>query len=169
MAKKWLQYEFLDEVVKGQLDRIKSDEKSMEEAFYKNLEFGTGGMRGEIGAGTNRMNIYTVRKATAGLAQYISTFGEDAKRRGAVVAYDSRHKSPEFALEAAITLATFGVKAYLFDELRPTPELSFAVRELNAFAGIVITARHNPPEYNGYKVYGPDGAQLPPKAADQVI
>jgi len=126
-------------------------------------------MRGEMGPGTNRMNIYTVRKATVGLAEYIQSFGNEAKSRGVVIAYDSRHKSPEFALEAAKTLATKGIKAYVFDELRPTPQLSFSVRKLSAFAGIVITASHNPPEYNGYKVYGPDGAQLLPEAADQVI
>lgn len=165
----WAGYQNLNGELRVLLEEMQRDEAKLEDAFYKNLEFGTGGMRGEIGAGTNRMNLYTVRKATVGLAQYISSFGEEAKSRGTVIAYDSRHKSPEFALEAAKTLATFGVKAYLFDELRPTPELSFAVRELNAFAGIVITASHNPPEYNGYKVYGPDGAQLPPKAADQVI
>ncbi|MGE7761321.1 phospho-sugar mutase [Peribacillus sp. NPDC097895] len=165
----WAGYQNLNGELRVLLEEMQQDEAKLEDAFYKNLEFGTGGMRGEIGAGTNRMNLYTVRKATVGLAQYISSFGEEAKGRGAVIAFDSRHKSPEFALEAAKTLATFGVKAYLFDELRPTPELSFAVRELNAFAGIVITASHNPPEYNGYKVYGPDGAQLPPEAADQVI
>ncbi|WP_144528589.1 phospho-sugar mutase [Peribacillus simplex] len=165
----WAGYQNLNGELRVLLEEMQRDEAKLEDAFYKNLEFGTGGMRGEIGVGTNRMNLYTVRKATVGLAQYISSFGEEAKGRGAVIAYDSRHKSPEFALEAAKTLATFGVKAYLFDELRPTPELSFAVRELNAFAGIVITASHNPPEYNGYKVYGPDGAQLPPEAADQVI
>ena len=165
----WAGYQNLNGELRVLLEEMQRDEAQLEDAFYKNLEFGTGGMRGEIGAGTNRMNLYTVRKATVGLAQYISSFGEEAKGRGAVIAYDSRHKSPEFALEAAKTLATFGVKAYLFDELRPTPELSFAVRELNAFAGIVITASHNPPEYNGYKVYGSDGAQLPPEAADQVI
>ncbi|MFY0779665.1 phospho-sugar mutase [Peribacillus simplex] len=165
----WAEYQNLNGELRVLLEEMQRDEAKLEDAFYKNLEFGTGGMRGEIGVGTNRMNLYTVRKATVGLAQFISSFGEEAKGRGAVIAYDSRHKSPEFALEAAKTLATFGVKAYLFDELRPTPELSFAVRELNAFAGIVITASHNPPEYNGYKVYGPDGAQLPPEGADQVI
>ncbi|MFD9626440.1 phospho-sugar mutase [Peribacillus muralis] len=166
---KWASYQNLNGELRALLEEMQHDETKLEDAFYKNLEFGTGGMRGEIGAGTNRMNLYTVRKATAGLAQFITSFGEDAKERGTVIAYDSRHKSPEFALEAAKTLGTFGVKAYLFDELRPTPELSFAVRELNAFAGIVITASHNPPEYNGYKVYGQDGAQLTPEAADQVI
>jgi phosphoglucomutase len=166
---KWASNSNLDEELRRSLEAIKQDEAKLEEAFYKNLEFGTGGMRGEIGVGTNRMNVYTVRKATKGLADYIKSFGEEAAKRGVVIAYDSRHKSPQFALEAAKTLATEGVKAYLFDELRPTPQLSFAVRELHAFAGIVITASHNPPEYNGYKVYGPDGAQLPPKAADQLI
>ncbi|KWW17572.1 MULTISPECIES: phospho-sugar mutase [Peribacillus] len=165
----WVNFEGLDEEMKSLLTMIKDDEKKVEDAFYKNLEFGTGGMRGEIGAGTNRMNLYTVRKATLGLAHYLLEIGDEAKDRGVAIAYDSRFKSPEFAMEAAKTLATAGIKAYLFDELRPTPELSFAVRELNAYAGIVITASHNPPEYNGYKVYGPDGAQLPPATADKVI
>lgn len=166
---KWASAPNLDEELRISLEAMKEDEVKLEEAFYKNLEFGTGGMRGEIGVGTNRMNVYTVRKATKGLADYISSFGEEAKKRGVVIAYDSRHKSPEFSLEAARTLATEGIKAYVFDELRPTPELSFAVRELNAYGGIVVTASHNPPEYNGYKVYGPDGGQLPPKEADQLI
>ncbi|WHY95161.1 phospho-sugar mutase [Peribacillus simplex] len=165
----WTSYPNLNNEMRLMLDEMKDDEISLEDAFYKNLEFGTGGMRGEIGPGTNRMNIYTVRKATVGLAEYILSFGNEAKSRGVVIAFDSRHKSPEFALEAAKTLATKGIKAYLFDELRPTPQLSFSVRKLGAFAGIVITASHNPPEYNGYKVYGSDGAQLPPEAADQVI
>ena len=167
--KKWASDPNLDEELRSSLEAIKQDEAKLEEAFYKNLEFGTGGMRGEIGVGTNRMNVYTVRKATKGLANYIKSFGEEAAKRGVVIAYDSRHKSPEFSLEAAKVLATEGIKAYLFDELRPTPQLSFAVRELHAYAGIVVTASHNPPEYNGYKVYGPDGAQLPPLAADQLI
>lgn len=168
-ADRWIQYELLDQVVKEQLNRIKEDEKSLEEAFYKNLEFGTGGMRGEIGAGTNRMNIYTIRKASAGLASYIEGNGEEAKKRGVVIAYDSRHFSPEFAMEAAKTLATMGIQTYVFESLRPTPELSFAVRHLHAFSGIVVTASHNPPEYNGYKVYGSDGGQLPPEGADVII
>ncbi|WNS80117.1 phospho-sugar mutase [Domibacillus sp. DTU_2020_1001157_1_SI_ALB_TIR_016] len=166
---RWKNYSELDAEMSELLLSIEEDEKSLEDAFYKNLEFGTGGMRGEIGAGTNRMNVYTIRKASAGLAAYITEQGEEAKKRGVAIAYDSRHKSPEFALESAKTLASAGIQTYLFDELRPTPELSFAVRELNAFAGIVITASHNPPEYNGYKVYGPDGAQLAPEAADRVI
>ena len=165
----WMQYEFLDSIVKEQLNKIASDEKSLEEAFYKDLEFGTGGMRGEIGAGTNRMNLYTVRKASAGLAAYINRNGYEAEKRGVVIAYDSRHFSPEFAMEAAKTLATKGIQTYVFDSLRPTPELSFAVRHLHAFSGIVVTASHNPPEYNGYKVYGSDGGQLPPDAADVII
>ncbi|MFF2446325.1 phospho-sugar mutase [Neobacillus sp. NPDC058068] len=169
VANSWNEFAGLDQELKNQLEEMKTDEKQLEESFYKNLEFGTGGMRGEIGAGTNRMNIYTVRKASAGLAAYIEESGMEAKRRGVVIAYDSRHKSPEFALEAAKTLATKGIQTYLFDELRPTPELSFALRYLHAFSGIVITASHNPPEYNGYKVYGPDGGQLTPKAADIVI
>ncbi|MCM3603575.1 phospho-sugar mutase [Robertmurraya korlensis] len=163
----WNQFDKLPEELKGQLQKLSDVE--LEDAFYKNLEFGTGGMRGEIGVGTNRMNIFTVRKASAGLATYIEEFGQEAKDRGVVIAYDSRHKSSEFAMEAAKTLATRGIQAYVFDELRPTPELSFAVRHLNAFSGIVITASHNPPEYNGYKVYGPDGGQLPLEGADKVI
>jgi len=166
---KWIQTPSLDKELKEQLNELKSNHLILKESFYRNLEFGTGGMRGEIGPGTNRMNIYTIRKASAGFAKYIASFGEDAKNRGVAIAFDSRFKSPEFAMEAAKTLATFGIKAYVFKELRPTPELSFAVRELNCFGGIVITASHNPPEYNGFKVYGDDGGQLPPAAADQVI
>ncbi|WML38600.1 phospho-sugar mutase [Neobacillus sp. OS1-2] len=169
IANSWIEFDGLDLELKNQLETLKNDEKQLEDSFYKNLEFGTGGMRGEIGVGTNRMNLYTVRKASAGLADYIVEHGEEAKKRGVVIAYDSRHKSPEFALEAARTLATKGIQTYVFDELRPTPELSFALRTLNAFSGIVITASHNPPEYNGYKVYGSDGGQLPPDAADEVI
>ncbi|WP_053365383.1 phospho-sugar mutase [Bacillus sp. FJAT-27245] len=168
-ASKWMEFTGLDSELKSELEAMKDNDKLLEDSFYKNLEFGTGGMRGEIGVGTNRMNVYTIRKASNGLASYIEGKGEDAKRRGVAIAYDSRHKSPEFAMEAARTLATRGIKAYVFDELRPTPELSFAVRYLNAAAGIVITASHNPPEYNGYKVYGEDGGQLPPAAADEVI
>lgn len=166
-SNKWLQFEGLAEELKGQLHNL--TEKELEEAFYKNLEFGTGGMRGEIGVGTNRMNVYTVRKASAGLAAFIEGAGNEAKQRGVVIAYDSRHKSQEFAMEAAKTLASRGIQTYVFDELRPTPELSFAVRYLHAYSGIVITASHNPPEYNGYKVYGPDGGQLVPEDADVVI
>ncbi|WP_340597883.1 phospho-sugar mutase [Priestia megaterium] len=166
---KWLIFDALDAELKEELLIMEENEKLAEDAFYKNLEFGTGGMRGELGPGTNRLNIYMVRKATEGLAYYIEASGEEAKRKGVVVAYDSRHKSPEFALEVAKVLGHHGIKTYVFDELRPTPELSYAVRYLNAFAGIVITASHNPPEYNGYKVYGEDGGQLPPAAADNII
>jgi phosphoglucomutase len=168
-AEKWLGFAGLDPELKAELDSFKENDQHLEEVFYKNLEFGTGGMRGEIGAGTNRMNVYTVRKASAGLAAYIEQHGNEAKRRGVAIAYDSRHKSPEFAMEAAKTLATRGIQAYVFEELRPTPELSFAVRHLHAYAGIVVTASHNPPEYNGFKVYGSDGGQLPPESADEVI
>lgn len=166
-SSRWLQYNELDAELKEEL--LLLDEKGLEESFYKNLEFGTGGMRGEIGAGTNRMNLYTVRKASAGLAAFIEEKGNEAKKQGVVIAYDSRHKSPEFAMEAAKTLASKGIHTYVFDELRPTPELSFAVRFLNAYSGIVITASHNPPEYNGYKVYGPDGAQLANEDADALV
>lgn len=168
-ADRWLSFASMDAELKNELDTLKDNDKMLEEVFYKGLEFGTGGMRGEIGSGTNRMNLYTVRKASAGLAAYIEENGAEAKNRGVVIAFDSRHKSPEFAMEAAKTLATRGIQTYIFEELRPTPELSFAVRHLNAFAGIVITASHNPPEYNGYKVYGQDGGQLPPASADVVI
>jgi phosphoglucomutase len=166
---RWKQATSLDPEMRKLLEDVKEDKKLLEDCFYKNLEFGTGGMRGEIGPGTNRMNIYTVRKASEGLARYIESFGEEAKKRGVVIAFDSRHKSPEFAMEASKTLATHGIQTYVFDELRPTPELSFAVRYLGAFSGIVITASHNPPEYNGFKVYGPDGGQLIPEDADKVI
>lgn len=168
-ANSWMEFKGLDAELQSQLKELMNDERQLEDAFYKNLEFGTGGMRGEIGVGTNRMNLYTVRKASAGLAAYIENHGIEAKQRGVVIAFDSRHKSPEFAMEAARTLATKGIQTYVFDELRPTPELSFALRYLNAFSGIVITASHNPPEYNGYKVYGSDGGQLPLEGADEVI
>ena len=142
------------------------DEKTKEDAFYTNLEFGTAGMRGYIGAGTNRINIYVVRQATEGLAKLIETKGEEAKKRGVAIAYDSRHFSPEFAFESAQVLAQHGIKSYVFEALRPTPELSFAARHLNAYAGIMVTASHNPAPFNGYKVYGQDGGQLPPADAD---
>ncbi|MGR6116066.1 phospho-sugar mutase [Aeribacillus composti] len=166
---RWISKEDIDQELKQQLLEKANNELELEDCFYKSLEFGTGGMRGEIGPGTNRMNIYTIRKASEGLARYIESFGEEAKRRGVVIAYDSRHKSPQFAMEAAKTIATHGIQTYVFDELRPTPELSFAVRYLNAFSGVVITASHNPPEYNGFKVYGEDGGQIPPKIADEII
>ena len=166
---RWLSYAELDAELKEQLENMKHDEKKIEDSFYKNLEFGTGGMRGELGAGTNRLNVYTVRKATQGLAKFIEKLGEEAKKRGVVVAYDSRHKSPEFAMEVAATLGAYGITTYVFESLRPTPVLSFAVRHLHTVSGIVLTASHNPPEYNGYKVYGEDGGQLPPKEADELI
>ncbi|MEI4712837.1 phospho-sugar mutase [Bacillus cereus] len=166
---RWLSYAELDAELKEQLENMKQDEKKIEDSFYKNLEFGTGGMRGELGAGTNRLNVYTVRKATQGLAKFIEKLGEEAKKHGVVVAYDSRHKSPEFAMEVAATLGAHGITTYVFESLRPTPVLSFAVRHLHTVSGIVLTASHNPPEYNGYKVYGEDGGQLPPKEADELI
>lgn len=167
--KRWMEHEDLYADLKEELQNISSNEKQLEECFYKNLEFGTGGMRGEIGPGTNRMNVYTIRKATEGLARYIEEQGEEMKKRGVVIAYDVRRKSPEFALEAALTFGKHGIPTFLFEDCCPTPVLSFAVRHLHAAMGIVITASHNPPEYNGYKVYGPDGGQLPPLMADAVI
>ncbi|MBD3110118.1 phospho-sugar mutase [Bacillus sp. AGMB 02131] len=137
--------------------------------FYRNLEFGTAGMRGELGPGTNRMNVYTVRKAAQGLALYMNGLGQEVKNRGVAIAYDSRHKSADFALEVAKTLGVYGIRAYLFDALSPTPELSFAVRYLNAYAGVMITASHNPSIYNGFKLYGEDGSQITPGAAEQII
>ena len=156
----WLTNPYFDEATKAELNSIASDEKEIEERFYTELEFGTAGLRGVIGAGVNRMNIYTVRKATQGLANYILKVGGAAK--GVAIAYDSRRMSPEFADEAALCLNANGIKAYVFESLRPTPELSYAVRELKCIAGINITASHNPPEYNGYKVYWEDGAQITP-------
>ncbi|HEN4574032.1 phospho-sugar mutase [Streptococcus agalactiae] len=161
---KWLDFEQLPDYIRQEL--LSMDEKTKEDAFYTNLEFGTAGMRGYIGAGTNRINIYVVRQATEGLAKLIETKGEEAKKRGVAIAYDSRHFSPEFAFESAQVLAQHGIKSYVFEALRPTPELSFAVRHLNAYAGIMVTASHNPAPFNGYKVYGQDGGQLPPADAD---
>lgn len=161
---KWLDFEQLPDYLRQEL--LSMDEKTKEDAFYTNLEFGTAGMRGYIGAGTNRINIYVVRQATEGLAKLIETKGEEAKKRGVAIAYDSRHFSPEFAFESAQVLAQHGIKSYVFEALRPTPELSFAVRYLNAYAGIMVTASHNPAPFNGYKVYGQDGGQLPPADAD---
>jgi len=163
-AKLWESFEALEEGLKVQLQSM--DDTQKEEAFYTPLEFGTAGMRGIVGPGINRMNTYTVRQATEGLSRLIESYGEEAKKRGVAIAYDSRHFSPEFAMESARTLATHGIKSYVFESLRPTPELSFAVRHLHTFAGIMITASHNPAAYNGYKVYGEDGGQMPPKDAD---
>ena len=156
----WLSNPYFDEATKAELQAIADNEKEIEDRFYTSLEFGTAGLRGVIGAGVNRMNIYTVRKATQGLANYILKVGGESK--GVAIAFDSRRMSPEFADEAALCLAANGIKAYVFESLRPTPELSFAVRELKCIAGINITASHNPPEYNGYKVYWEDGAQITP-------
>ena len=162
--KKWLDFAELPDYLRKELEGM--DEKTKEDAFYTNLEFGTAGMRGLIGAGTNRINIYVVRQATEGLARLIDEKGDEFKKRGVAIAYDSRHFSPEFAFESATVLAKHGIKSYVFESLRPTPELSFAVRHLGTFAGIMITASHNPAPFNGYKVYGEDGGQMPPHDAD---
>ena len=158
----WLESDCFDEKTKEELRSIADDDKEIQDRFYKNLKFGTGGMRGIMGAGTNRMNIYTVTKATQGLADYILEVGADAAGRGVVIAHDCRNMSAEFTEASALCLNANGIKTYVFDALRPTPELSFAVRELGCIAGIVVTASHNPPEYNGYKVYWEDGAQITP-------
>ncbi len=163
----WLEDSYFDEATKAELRTIADNEAEIEDRFYRELEFGTGGLRGVIGAGTNRINIYTVRKATQGLANYILKQGTEAK--GVAIAYDSRFMSPEFADEAALCLAANGIKAYVFDALRPTPELSFALRTLGCTAGIVVTASHNPPEYNGYKVYWEDGAQVTAPRDKEII
>ena len=160
MYQSWLNNPYFDEDTKEELRKIEGNEKEIEDRFYMDLEFGTAGLRGVIGAGTNRMNVYTVRKATQGLSNYILKLG--AQEKGVAIAYDSRRMSPEFAKEAALCLAANGIKAYIFESLRPTPELSYAVRTLGCTAGINITASHNPPEYNGYKVYWADGAQITP-------
>ncbi len=161
---KWVDFAELPDYLRQDLENM--DEKTKEDAFYTNLEFGTAGMRGLIGAGTNRINIYVVRQATEGLARLIESKGGNEKERGVAIAYDSRHFSPEFAFESAAVLAKHGIKSYVFENLRPTPELSFAVRHLNCFAGIMVTASHNPAPFNGYKVYGEDGGQMPPHDAD---
>ncbi|MBQ8128761.1 MAG: phospho-sugar mutase [Clostridia bacterium] len=166
---KWLR-EFADDAATvKELQDIAGDEKEIEDRFYTELAFGTAGMRGVLGAGTNRMNLYNVRRATKGFADYINAGDPSFKERGVVIAYDSRRMSPEFAKASALVLANEGIRAFLFDELRPVPVLSYAVRHLHAIAGIVITASHNPPQYNGYKVYWEDGAQMPPEYADQVL
>lgn len=165
----WLNNVHFDSQTRAELAQIRDNPAEIEERFYKELEFGTGGLRGIIGAGTNRMNLYTVRKASQGFANYILKNAGTINGNGIVIAYDSRHMSPEFALEAALTFAASGLKAFLFDELRPTPELSFAVRYLKAAAGIVVTASHNPRQYNGYKAYGEDGAQLSLESSEAVL
>ncbi|WP_313168420.1 phospho-sugar mutase [Streptococcus parasuis] len=159
----WLDFADLPDYLREEL--VAMDEKTKEDAFYTNLEFGTAGMRAYIGAGTNRINVFVVRQATEGLAKLVESKGEEAKKRGVAIAYDSRHFSPEFAFESAQVLAAHGIKSYVFESLRPTPELSFAVRHYNAIAGIMVTASHNPKEFNGYKVYGEDGGQMPPADA----
>lgn len=161
--------EELPAYLKEELEQIEGDAGAIEDRFYQYLSFGTAGMRGKLGAGTNRMNIYTVRRAAEGLACYIDSQGEAAKKRGVVIAYDTRHFSYEFAVETARVLGAHRISSYLYKKPRPTPQLSFTVRELNAFAGVVITASHNPKEYNGFKVYGEDGAQLVPRAAEAIV
>ncbi len=164
----WLTSPYFDEATKAELKAI-TDEKDIEDRFYCDLEFGTGGMRGMLGAGTNRMNLYLIRKLTASFARVIADHGEDAKNRGVAIAYDSRRFSEDFAMETALVLAAHGIRAYLFESLRSTPELSFTIRHKHAIAGVMITASHNPKEYNGYKVYWEDGAQLPPAQADEIM
>lgn len=154
--------------VREDLDKIANDNEALEDAFYTPMEFGTAGMRGLIGAGINRMNIYTVRQATEGLARFMDTLDEETKLRGVAISYDSRHMSQEFEFEAARVLGAHGIPSFVFESLRPTPELSFTVRHLHAYAGIMITASHNPKQYNGYKIYGEDGAQMPPKESDMI-
>ena len=164
---KWNSYRKLDDELRQELEAM--NEETKKDSFYKSLEFGTGGMRGIIGAGTNRMNTYTIRKANFGFGKYLSLKYKGELERGVVIAHDNRHKSVEFSKESACVLASFGIKTYIFESLRPTPELSYAVRHLNALGGIVVTASHNPPKYNGYKIYDEDGCQLVPKYADKVI
>ena len=158
----------LDATVREDLARIEGNNEAIEDAFYAPMEFGTAGMRGVIGAGINRMNIYTVRQATEGLARLMDTLDEKTKLRGVAISYDSRRMSQEFAFEAAKVLGAHGIPSYVFESLRPTPELSFTVRHLHTYAGIMITASHNPKQYNGYKIYGEDGAQMPPKESDMI-
>ncbi|NLT10887.1 MAG: phospho-sugar mutase [Clostridiaceae bacterium] len=165
----WAEDSYFDDKTREELIGIRDDINEIEERFYRDLEFGTGGLRGIIGAGTNRINVYTIRKVTAGVADYINSIGSEAAERGVAVSYDSRHFSKEFATAAACLLAHKGIKVYLSDELRPVPLLSYAVRYFNAYAGIMITASHNPPKYNGYKLYGEDGGQVPPEAATQIL
>ena len=165
----WLKEFADDRATVDELKAIAGDEKEIEDRFYTELSFGTAGMRGVLGAGTNRMNLYNVRRATKGFADYINSQNPEYRQRGVVIAYDSRRMSPEFAKASALVLCHEGIHVYLFDELRPVPILSYAVRHLHAIAGIVITASHNPPQYNGYKVYWEDGAQMPPEYADQVL
>ena len=168
LYKQWVQ-QSLPDYLATELAAIASDEQAIEERFYQYVSFGTGGMRGVLGAGTNRMNIYTIRRVAEGLARYIASNGEAAKQRGVVIAYDTRHFSYEFACETASVLGAHGIHSYVYKEARPTPQLSFTVRRLNAYAGVVITASHNPKQYNGFKVYGEDGAQLTPQFANEIV
>ena len=154
--------------LRQELDQMEGNDEALEDAFYAPLEFGTAGMRGVLGVGINRMNVYTVRQATEGLATFMDTLDEETKQRGVAISYDSRHHSQEFAFESARVLGAHGIPTYVFESLRPTPELSFTVRHLHTYAGIMITASHNPKQYNGYKIYGEDGAQMPPKESDMI-
>lgn len=164
----WKENSNLEPSLKHELDQLAENDEALEDAFYAPLEFGTAGMRGVLGVGINRMNIYTVRQATEGLASFMDTLDAEVKERGVAISYDSRHHSQEFAYESARVLGAHGIKAFVFESLRPTPELSFTVRHLHTYAGIMITASHNPKEYNGYKIYGEDGAQMPPKESDLI-
>jgi len=166
---RWMTFAHLDPELRAQLDSLRDDPHTLEDCFARPIAFGTGGMRGELGPGINRINLYTVRKAAAGLARYVTAHGKAAMEAGVAIAYDSRHKSRTFAVESANVLGWYGIRVHLFDRLCPTPLLSFAVRHLGAFAGIVITASHNPPEYNGFKVYGADGGQITPATADMLL
>lgn len=166
---KWNAFQSLDSQLKKELDDLQTNQEKLEDAFYKELTFGTGGIRGVLGVGTNRMNIYTIRKAVHGLAEYLLNNVVNVKDRGVVVAYDSRYMSREFAIETAKTLGVFGIRTYVFKSIRPTPLLSFAVRFLGTAAGVMITASHNPPEYNGFKVYNEDGGQMVPNEANKII
>ncbi|MGL4698166.1 MAG: phospho-sugar mutase [Apilactobacillus waqarii] len=168
LYQKWVNQPNLNESVKHDLAKIANNNDEINDAFGTNMSFGTAGMRGLIGAGINRMNIYTVRQATEGLASYMDTLDEESKKRGVAISFDSRYHSKEFAYEAARVLGQHNIKSYVFDDIRPTPELSFAIRHLNTFAGVMITASHNPMQYNGYKIYGQDGGQMPPKASDMI-
>ncbi|MQS88972.1 phospho-sugar mutase [Companilactobacillus mishanensis] len=166
--KRWLDYSELDPELKSQLNDLKNNSEEAEEAFYSPMEFGTAGMRGVIGPGINRMNIYTVRQAAEGLALFMDTLDDKTKSRGVAISFDSRYHSQDFAIESAKVLGAHNIKSYVFDSLRPTPELSFAVRSLHTYAGIMITASHNPKQYNGFKIYGPDGGQMPPVESDKI-
>ena len=161
---KWIASDVVSDTDKQELFDVKNDTKELEDRFYRDLEFGTAGMRGVLGIGTNRLNIYNVRHATAGVAEYVNKEGETAKKKGVLIGYDTRIMSREFAEETAKVLADAGIKVFLFDTVHSVPEVSFGIRTLGCAAGVMITASHNPKEYNGYKVYGPDGGQLPPEA-----